>query len=127
MKSLFLLVAIFVVLTASCAKPQNGSNGAAGASGAPGQSIVGPAGPTGASGSPGTQVIMVQFCSNAGPTAYPSTFPEYAECINGNLYAVYWDGRNAWLAEVVPGYYASTSTSAPCNFTVYANCQVVEQ
>lgn len=70
-------------------------------------------------------VIIVQFC----PTAhgiYPTTFPEYGECIGNKIYAVYWDGANSWLTEVLPGVYKSTSTSVPCNFTVGLNCIVTE-
>lgn len=66
---------------------------------------------------------MVQFCSNYN-TTYPTSFPEFGICLNNLLYGVYWDGHNAWLAEIVPGYYLSTSTSAPCNFHVLTNCGV---
>lgn len=72
-------------------------------------------------------VTTVSFCSSSGNnvvTNYPVTFPEYGICIDSILYAVYWDGKSAWLAEIVPGYYASTSTSAPCNFTVLADCKL---
>lgn len=81
--------------------------------------IPGPQGP------PGTQVTMVQFCTNYN-TNYPSTFPEYGFCVNGNLYATYWDGTDAWTSEVVPGNYESTSTSAPCNFSVSQNCAITD-
>lgn len=83
--------------------------------GAPGQQ--------GQQGLPGTATTAVQFCPGY-TTTYPSSFPEFGFCSQGSIYAVYWDGHNAWLAEVVPGYYASTSTSAPCNFHVAANCVV---
>lgn len=116
--ALFITTLCIALTSASCAKPKDGSPGLQGATGA-----VGPQGPSGAAAAETT----VQFCPNAGPTAYPNTFPEYGLCINGNIFAVYYDGKNAWLAEIVPGYYASTSTSAPCNFTVSANCQVQEQ
>lgn len=68
-------------------------------------------------------VTMVQFCPGY-TTTYPSTFPEFGICISGNIYAVYWDSSNSWLSEVVPGQYLSTSTSAPCTFTVLSNCQI---
>lgn len=96
---------------------------------------VGPQGPIGFTGNPGTAgtngkdgtdatpVTAVKFCPGY-TTTYPSTFPEYGLCIGGKLYANYWDGHNSWLAEVVPGNYSSTSTSAPCNFIVTANCTV---
>ena len=81
-------------------------------------------GATGAQGPAGTTGLsVVKFCS-AYTTVYPTTFPEYGLCISGSIYAVYWDNTNAWLAEVVPGSYQSTSTSAPCDFTVSANCEI---
>jgi len=98
-----------------------GPQGSPGLNGLPGP--TGPVGPQGVPGVPGTVTTTVQFCPNASG-AYPSSFPEYGLCINNSLYAVYWDGKNAWLAEVYPGYYASTSTSAPCDFTVLTNCEV---
>lgn len=87
----------------------NGSNGLQGVQGVAGQNA--------------TPVSVVQFCSGY-TTTYPGSFPEQAICVDNELLAVYWDGSNAWLAEIVPGYYASTSTSAPCNFTVEANCVI---
>jgi hypothetical protein len=85
--------------------------------------LQGPPGPQGPIGNPGSSVTMVQFCSNYS-TTYPSTFPEYGFCVSNNLYATYWNGTDAWTAEIVPGYYDSTSTSAPCSFTVLPNCVV---
>lgn len=79
----------------------NGSNGAAGANAA---------------------LSVVNFCSTQ--TVYPSAFSEVGLCIADTLYAVYWDSRNAWLTEIPPGNYRTTSTSVPCNFTVATNCQV---
>lgn len=76
----------------------------------------------GAPGAPAVGFSAIQFCP--GYTTYPSAFPEFGFCSQGSIYAVYWDGHNAWMALVAPGYYASTSTSAPCNFHVAANCQV---
>lgn len=73
---------------------------------------------------PNNNVTMVQFCSNYSGTTYPTSFPEFGLCLNNLLYGVYWDGHNSWLAEIVPGYYLSTSTSAPCNFHVLPNCGV---
>lgn len=108
-KLLVLLVAALI----SCAPPKDGAPGPAG-----------PAGPPGAPGLP-ADAIPVKFCpSYTG--AYPGPFPEYGLCMGGNLYAVYWDKKNAWLAQVYPGHYASTSTSAPCSFTVLPACKVQE-
>lgn len=74
-------------------------------------------GTTGEQGNPGTEVTTEQFCSQY-TGSYPGTFPEYGLLINGALYAVYWDGINSWLSKIYPGTYRSTSTTAPCNFTV---------
>jgi Collagen triple helix repeat (20 copies) len=94
----------------------NGTNGNNGSNGQDGQN--------GINGTNGTIISTVQFCSGYN-SIYPSSFPEVGVCISGSIYAVYWDGRNAWLSEIVPGYYTSTSTSAPCNFTVQSNCTIV--
>jgi len=77
----------------------------------------------GTDGAPGTSVSMIKFCTGY-TTTYPSSFPEYGTCVGGQLYGVYWDRTNAWEALVAPGYYSSTSTSAPCNFSVGANCTI---
>jgi hypothetical protein len=80
-------------------------------------------GENGQAGTPGTVVTPIQFCTGY-TTTYPSSFPEFGVCINNLIYAVYWDGSNAWLAQIVPGYYASTSTNAACDFTVAENCTI---
>ena len=67
-------------------------------------------------------ISVVQFCS--GTTTYPTSFPEQGLCINNDLYAVYWDGHNAWLTEVAPGHYSSTSSNVPCTFDVLNNCTI---
>ena len=77
----------------------------------------------GVNGQDAIQPTMIKFCSNY-ESSYPTTFPEYGICIDNILYAVYWDNKNSWLTEVTPGYYSSTSTSAPCNFTVKDNCVI---
>jgi hypothetical protein len=80
-------------------------------------------GTDGTNGTDATPVTMVQFCKGY-QTTYPSTFAEVGICVNGQITAVYWDGHNAWLSSIPTGYYSSTSTSAPCNFTVLPNCQI---
>lgn len=85
---------------------------------------TGPAGPPGINGANGTPVNAVQFCSEQGSTVYPSHFPEYGLCISGALYGVYWNGTDAFLAEIVPGAYQSTSTGLKCNFTVAEGCLI---
>jgi hypothetical protein len=93
--------------------PYSVCNGAVGETGA-----TGPTGPAGAA-----NITMVQFCSGY-TTTYSSSFPEFGQCVNGVLYGTYWDGHNAWTSEIPPGEYMSTSTSAPCDFTVGSNCQI---
>lgn len=84
---------------------------------------TGPQGQQGPQGVDLDSITMVQFCQGY-TTTYPNSFPEFGMCVNNTLYAVYWDQHNSWLAQIAPGYYASTSTSAPCNFTVVSNCGI---
>lgn len=125
-------ILLIALMLSSCAKPKDGANGVSitgptGASGAQGPAgatgLSGAAGTPGVNGTDATPVTMIKFCANA-TTVYPSSFPEYGFCIGGHLYATYWDGHNAWTAEVVPGHYVSTSTNAACSFTVLTNCAV---
>lgn len=106
---------IFLLLISGCAKSKDGKDGGSGAAGNNGA--------PGSNGQDATPITAVKFCIGA-TTVYPTSFPEYGFCINGKIYATYWDGTNAWTAEVVPGYYSSTSTSAPCSFSVTANCVI---
>lgn len=64
----------------------------------------------------------IQLCTGAVPS-YPSTFPEYAFCINNNLYAVY-SANDGFLTILPPGSYHSNAIGSSCTFTVLANCQV---
>jgi hypothetical protein len=89
-----------------------------------GQGPQGVQGPAGTNGTNGTSPTMVQFCTDV--VGHYGTFPEYGECLGGNIFAVYWDGKNAWLAEVYPGNYESTATGLQCNFTVGTNCSVTD-
>lgn len=84
----------------------------------------GAAGSQGVAGIPGSSVVAIKLCPNAPNTSYPSSFPEYGLLIAGVLYGVYWDHTNSWLAQLSPGYYSSTSTSAPCSFTVNSDGSV---
>ena len=92
----------------------NGTNGTNGTNGA-----------AGTNGTNGTQITIVQLCPNLPATSYPSNFPEQAFCISSNLYGVYWTGSEAFLAELPPGDYSSTSPQG-CNLQILANC-VTEQ
>lgn len=117
---------VFFVLLVACGNavlipgPQGntGDTGPTGATGSPGST-----GPQGVPGAPGTQVSAVQFCPGYVPT-YPTVFPEVGLCINGKLYAEYYAPPSSGLVYIPPGYYSSTQTGAPCNFTVKPNCVV---
>ncbi len=123
------------VLTNSCSGPSgqqgvNGAPGADGQNGTPGTpglpGSVGPQGPTGPQGTPGapgTLITPEQLCPGAGPS-YPSTFPEYALCINGQLYGVY-SANGGFLALLPPGEYTSAGINASCTFAIGANCQII--
>lgn len=108
----------------------NGADGPQGLPGTPGD--PGATGATGSQGAPGTNgqdgtdatpITVVELCPSYGATSYPNSFPELAVCLDNNLYGVYWSGTEAFLAEIVPGTYASTSPDA-CTLTVAANCVV---
>lgn len=96
------------------------TNGATGSTGS--QGPVGPSGPQGIPGTNATSVTPVKLCPDVVPS-YPTVFPEYSLCIGSKLYAVYWhQGPNtAFLAELLPGSYTTTSLNNNCNFTVIAN------
>lgn len=66
--------------------------------------------------------FIVQFCP--GVVSYPTVFPESGLCIQNKLYGVFWMSNSAWLGEIPPGNYTSTSTSLACNFKVLVNCGV---
>ena len=93
------------------------------------EGMRGAMGPTGAQGDTGMQGVTgevgkpIKFC----PEQTGGSFPEYGFCIQNELYAVYFDKQNAWLAKVVPGKYISTSTNNQCIFTVEDNCVIINQ
>lgn len=119
MKNVLLMVAISLVLVA-CQGPK-GEAGLVGAAGPQGEQ--GNQGIPGQTPVPRQDVNGIDLCPGYTPI-YPAVFPEYALCINNDLYAVYWDGHNSWLTKLLPGAYASTSTSAACNFTITEGCNV---
>lgn len=94
---------------------ETGATGATGSSGSNGQN-----GNDGRDGTDATPITITQFCP--GNVNYPNVFPEVGLCINSKIYAVFWDRGQAFMAEVPPGAYRSTSTSLACNFTVQSNC-----
>jgi len=65
----------------------------------------------------------VKFCANQ-TVSYPNSFPEWGLCLQNQLYAVFFDGQNAWWAQIPAGNYRTTSTGLICNFTVKENCVV---
>ena len=87
------------------------------------EQIPGPQGLQGPPGAPANSVSVVQFCPAQGATTY-GHFPEYGLCIDNVLYGVYWDNKNAFLAEIVPGTYKSTSTGLGCTFVVASGCLI---
>lgn len=107
-----------------------GSKGDTGNDGTPGlrgptgaQGPNGDIGTPGADGKDGTKLTVVQFC--LGTEHYPSVFPEVGFCIDNKLYGVFWMNNNAFMGEIPPGAYSSTSTSLACTFTVADNCEIV--
>jgi predicted small lipoprotein YifL len=97
-------------------KGDKGDQGDVGSPGMPGQD-----GSDGQPGAPGTVVQFVQLCP--GTPSYPSTFIEYAVCVENKLYAVY-SANGGFLTYLPPGAYQSNAIGSACNFTVGANCQV---
>lgn len=86
-------------------------------------------GQTGAQGPVGQQgtapsVIPVQLCPGFTPV-YPSTFPESALCIDGQLYGVY-SANGGFLSLLPDGDYSSNGINATCNLTIIG-CSVAQQ
>lgn len=98
---------------------QDGVDGQNGTNGADGQN-----GQDGANGAPGSVVLAVSLCPSK-PLIYPSSFPESALCVNNSLFGVYWNGHQAFLSELPPGDYVSTSPQG-CSLRIKANCVVEE-
>lgn len=104
---------------------QQGQQGQQGDKGDKGD--AGAVGATGTTGNPGldaTSPKSVKLCNY--PAVYPSSFPEYGLCIDNKLFAVYYNGTYAFLAEIVPGRYISTSPQS-CTFVVTENCEVTQE
>lgn len=93
----------------------------AGPQGIPGKDgQPGIAGLPGNAGLPGSKVTFVEFCTEV--TNYPSTFPEYGLCIDGQVYAVY--SANGGFGVLLPdGNYNSNAINSACNFTL-VGCMV---
>lgn len=103
----------------------NGTNGVDGQDGLKGDK--GDTGETGAKGDQGiqgiagTSVSIVQFCPGYAATS----FPEVGFKINGKIYCEYYSPPSSGLVYLPPGNYRSTQTSAPCNFSIDSNGNVV--
>lgn len=102
----------------------NGPDGAKGDTGETGSQ--GMAGQDGSNGINATPITPVQFCPNLGTTVYASNWPEQGFCLDNKLYGVYFTGSYAFLAELPPGAYSSTSMNG-CSFTIGSNCSVTQQ
>lgn len=86
--------------------------------------VPGPQGVAGTNGRDGVDaypVTAVQLCP--GTPVYPSTYIEYAFCIQGHLYAVY-SANGGFEAYLPLGTYSSNAINSSCSFTVGDNCQV---
>ena len=86
------------------------------------QFATGATGPQGPAGGNGSTVTFVQLCPGV-QTSYPSSFPEVAECVDGNLYGVY-SANGGYLFEIPPGVYTSNAIGSTCTVTVGTNCQI---
>lgn len=100
----------------------NGKDGAVGAQGTAGTN--GTNGTNGSNGVDGSTITTVQLCPGFVPT-YPNVFPEFALCINNNLFGVY-SAKGGFMAELPPGRYHSEGVGSVCDLTVASNCQVGE-
>lgn len=76
---------------------------------------TGPHGNSGPAGLDGTQIVPVKFCAET--PHYPTVFPEYGLCLNGQLWAVY-SANDGFLALIPDGAYYSDGIGSTCNFTV---------
>lgn len=97
---------------------------ACGRDGQPGiQGVTGPTGDRGPAGVDATPVTMVKLCP--GEPVYPTTFVEYAFCVDSLLYATY-SANGGFTALLPPGRYTSDGINSRCDFTVGANCEVLQ-
>lgn len=119
----YYIIAAALVLTA-CGqlKGERGLDGAPGIQGATGATgSTGAQGDRGPAGVDATPVTMVQLCP--GTPVYPTTFVEYAFCVNNELYATY-SANGGFTTLLPPGRYSSQGINSRCDFTVEPNCNV---
>lgn len=96
-----------------------GDSGLDGIDGLQGQ--IGPQGIPGVPASPGTTVTFIKFCNET--PSYPSAFPEFGLCVDGEIFAVY-STHGGFGVKIPPGTYSSNGVNSSCTFTVQANCVV---
>lgn len=87
--------------------------------------VQGPKGDEGPQGNPGvdaTPVYTVPLCPGFTPT-YPNSFPEFAVCIQKELYGVY-SVNGGFLALLPPGTYNSNGINAICTVIIEEDCNV---
>lgn len=116
-KATLLLMVMCMML--GCGRGIQGPAGLAGLNGA-----IGATGATGAQGDAGedaTPVTMVKLCP--GTPSYPTTFVEYAFCINQSLYGTY-SANGGFTTLLPPGRYTSNGINSRCDFTVSTGCVV---
>lgn len=77
----------------------------------------GATGPTGAS----PDWYPVKLCP--GTPSYPTTFVEYAFCVQGNLFATY-SANGGFTTILPPGAYNSNAIGSSCAFTVISGCEI---
>lgn len=117
-----LMAVLMLTLMSACAGPKGdtGEQGPQGPSGAPG--AVGATGNTGPAGQNGSTITLVQLCP--GTPTYPTTFIEFAFCVNNNLYAVY-SANDGFETILPPGEYESNGIGSRCDFQVISGCQII--
>lgn len=109
-------------------KGDKGDTGSQGPQGIDGiQGLPGSQGPQGVAGLPGlpgtngSVVTFVKFCTQV--TNYPSTFPEYGLCVDGDVYAVY-SANGGFGVKLPQGTYNSNAINSSCTFVVGSNCSI---
>lgn len=120
-----LILSVLLLTACGQMKGEKGDTGFNGLDGAPGiQGATGATGPQGDRGPAGvdaTPVTMIKLCP--GTPSYPTTFIEYAFCIDSQLYATY-SANSGFTTLLPPGRYTSNGINSRCDFTVGANCEV---
>lgn len=88
-----------------------------------GKALDGKPGYNGVDGASGTVIIPIQLCDASFVPTYPNIFPEYALCIDNQLYGVY-SANGGFLALLPPGQYNSNGINSSCTFTISSDCNI---